>query len=97
MPAAMHCRVYSSWFQQGMMTDDRPRTVERVMLVLVEKMATDGITGKLCGRIEEVLTTEGTDLHGRIRREERFADDKSRKKMEDISHRCTQIDTDNTF
>ena len=79
------------------MTDARPRTVERFMLVLVGKMATDGITGESGRRIEEALTTEGTDLHRRMRREERFAEDKSRKKMEDISHRCTQIDTDNTF
>ena len=76
------------------MTDDSARTVGRFMLVLVGKMATDGITGESGRRIEEALTTEGTDLHRRMRREERFAEDKSRKKMEDISHRCTQIDTE---
>ena len=79
------------------MTDARPRTVERFMLVLVGKMATDGITGESGRRIEEALTTEGTDLHRRMRREKRFAEDKSRKKMVDISHRCTRIDADNTF
>jgi hypothetical protein len=29
--------------------------------------------------------------------EEQFADDKRRKKIEDISHRCVQMDTDKTM